>query len=117
MQLRKGQGRCMDKIAVVGDRDSIYGFAALGLDIFPETGDLEEDKILFKKLCSRDYGIIYVTEAFNKKLKSEISEYENQVFPAIIQIPGISGNTGEGVLGVKRSVEKAVGSDILFGNE
>ena len=25
----------MYKIAVLGDRDSIYGFAALGLEIFP----------------------------------------------------------------------------------
>ncbi|MBO1695080.1 V-type ATP synthase subunit F, partial [Bacteroides uniformis] len=27
----------MYKIAVVGDYDSIYGFATLGLDIFPVT--------------------------------------------------------------------------------
>ena len=27
----------MAKIAVMGDYDSIYGFAALGLSIFPET--------------------------------------------------------------------------------
>ncbi len=35
--------------------------------------------------------------------------------PAIIQIPGVSGNTGAGVAGVKKSVEQAVGSDIIFG--
>ena len=27
----------MYKIAVMGDRDSIYGFAALGLDTYPVT--------------------------------------------------------------------------------
>ena len=36
--------------------------------------------------------------------------------PAIIRIPGVSGNTGDGIQGVKDSVEQAVGSDILFGN-
>ena len=36
--------------------------------------------------------------------------------PSIILIPGISGNTGKGVEGVKKSVEQAVGSDILFSN-
>ena len=35
--------------------------------------------------------------------------------PAVIQIPGVSGNTGAGVSGVKKTVEQAVGSDILFG--
>ena len=37
----------MVKIGVIGDRDSIYGFAALGLDIYPvedakEAGDDDE---------------------------------------------------------------------------
>jgi V/A-type H+-transporting ATPase subunit F len=39
------------------------------------------------------------------------------LMPAIIQIPGISGNTGAGIENVKKSVETAVGSDILFSNE
>ncbi len=107
----------MDKICVLGDRDSIYGFAALGLDIFAVTNDFEEDKKLLKRLCNGDYGIIYVTEQVAAELSEVIDEYSDQVFPAIIQIPGVSGNTGAGVQGVKQSVEKAVGSDILFGNE
>ena len=37
--------------------------------------------------------------------------------PAIIQIPGARGNTGAGIAGVKKSVEQAVGSDILFGED
>jgi V/A-type H+-transporting ATPase subunit F len=40
-----------------------------------------------------------------------------RISPAIILIPGVSGNTGEGVKGVKGSVEQAVGSDILFGED
>ena len=34
--------------------------------------------------------------------------------PAIIQIPGVKGNTGAGIISVRKSVEQAVGSDILF---
>ena len=36
----------MYKAAVMGDRDSIYGFAALGLDIFPETDPAQAAKRL-----------------------------------------------------------------------
>ena len=53
----------MYKIAVLGDYNSIYGFAALGLDTFP------------------------------------------------VEDPA------EGIENVKKSVETAVGSDILFSNE
>lgn len=34
--------------------------------------------------------------------------------PAVIPIPGVHGNTGYGIDMVKRSVEQAVGSDIIF---
>lgn len=104
----------MYKIAVMGDYDSIYGFATLGLDTFPASDPSEAAKILHR-LAESHYGIIYITEALAAQLKHEISRYQEQIKPAIIQIPGVSGNTGAGIAGVKKSVEVAVGSDILFG--
>ena len=105
----------MYKIAVIGDYDSIYGFAALGLDIYPAANRKEAEEKL-DSLAGKGYGIIYITEALAAELKHEIARYQGQLLPAIIQIPGISGNTGDGVRGVKKSVEQAVGSDILFSN-
>lgn len=105
----------MYKIAVLGDRDSIYGFAALGLDTFPVTDEAEAAKKL-KSLAEGRYGVIYITEALQTKLEAEIDRYRNEKLPAIIPIPGVSGNTGMGMLSVKKSVEQAVGSDIIFNN-
>lgn len=104
----------MYKIAVLGDYDSIYGFAALGLDICPVNSP-EEAKKTFVQLAEAKTGIIYVTEALVAVLKHEIDRYKDAIVPTVIQIPGISGNTGAGIEGVKKSVEQAVGSDILFG--
>ncbi|MEF9946199.1 MAG: V-type ATP synthase subunit F [Lachnospiraceae bacterium] len=106
----------MYKIAVIGDYDSIYGFAALGLDIFP-VSDPEDAERKFSKLAGGQYAVIYITESLAAILGHEIEKYQGAVLPAIIQIPGISGNTGAGVAGVKKSVEQAVGSDILFGDK
>ncbi len=105
----------MYKIAVLGDYDSIYGFATLGLDTFPVTAQEEAAQELHR-LAANGYGVIYITEAMAAQLKHEIAKYQGQLSPAIIQIPGISGNTGAGIAGVKKSVEQAVGSDILFSN-
>ena len=52
----------MYKIAVIGDYDSIYGFAALGLDIFPAV-DRKEIEAKLTALAENGYGIIYITEA------------------------------------------------------
>ena len=105
----------MYKIAVVGDYDSIFGFAALGLDTFAvQTREEAAEKL--HQLAQGGYGIIYITEKLGAELTHEIEKYQEQVTPAIIQIPGIAGNTGAGVAGVKKSVEQAVGSDIIFGS-
>ena len=104
----------MYKIAVIGEYDSIYGFAALGLDTFP-VSDPDEAKQKLHKLAEGAYAVIYITEALAAVLEHEVEKYREEILPAIIQIPGVSGNTGAGVNGVKKTVEQAVGSDILFG--
>ena len=106
----------MYKIAVMGAYDSIYGFASLGLDIHP-VSDIQEGEEELRRLATGDYAVIYSTEALAAQIPHEIARYREQVLPAIIQIPGVSGNTGAGITGVKKSVEQAVGSDILFGND
>ncbi|HKL79792.1 MAG TPA: V-type ATP synthase subunit F [Mobilitalea sp.] len=103
----------MYKIAVLGDRDSIYGYAALGLDTYP-VKDSEEATRTLKTLAEGSYAVIYVTEALQAQIESEIDRYISEGLPAIIPIPGVSGNTGMGIRNVKKSVERAVGSDIIF---
>lgn len=105
----------MYRIAVFGDRESVYGFAALGLDtVF--ANDAEDAAAQFKALCqSGGYSIIFVTESYAAMLEKEIEKYKDSPSPAVILIPGVSGNTGEGLDAVRRSVERAVGSDIFAG--
>ena len=47
----------------------------------------------------------------------EIEKFKDVKVPAIIPIPGMDGSYGIGIQGVKKSVERAVGADILFGND
>lgn len=103
----------MYKVAVIGDRDSIYGFAALGLDTYPVT-DREEAARVLKNTAEGNYAVIYITENFFTELKGQIERYTASYLPAVIPIPGVSGNTGIGMENVKKSVQRAVGSDIIF---
>ncbi|CRZ34196.1 V/A-type H+-transporting ATPase subunit F [Herbinix hemicellulosilytica] len=105
----------MYKVAVMGDRDSIYGFAAIGLDTYPVSKTDEAAKLL-KELADSQYAVIFITESLQSVLESEINKYNSERLPAIIPIPGVSGNTGMGLRNVKKSVERAVGSDIIFNN-
>lgn len=103
----------MYKIAVVGDYDSIYGFAALGLSVFP-ADDRETLCAVLRRLAESGYGVIYITESKAALVQDVIEEHRERRLPAVILIPGVSGNTGAGIAQVKKSVEQAVGSDIIF---
>ena len=64
----------MYRIAVVGDRDSVYGFAALGLSVFPAEDETEGARVL-RRLVEQEgepYAVIYITEALAAKLEEEI---------------------------------------------
>ncbi|MBO7709959.1 MAG: V-type ATP synthase subunit F [Lachnospiraceae bacterium] len=106
----------MYKIAVMGDYDSIYGFSAIGLATFPVSDTAEAAKTLHQ-IADSGYGIIYITEELADRIRRDIDKYRDKMMPSIILIPGVKGDTGEGVRRVKASVEQAVGSDILFGED
>ncbi len=102
----------MYKIAVMGDYDSIYGFMSLGLSVFP-VNTREEGRKQLLELAQEDYGIVYITEALAAQLTEEIADFKDRATPALVLIPGISGNTGRGMALIKELVEQAVGADIL----
>ncbi len=102
----------MKKIGIIGSSDSVRGFAALGLSIF-EVTEAEEAAKTVRRLAENDFAIIYITEVLFSQIQHEIARYEEKQTPAIIPIPGTFGNNGIGRINVSRSVEKAVGTDIL----
>ena len=106
----------MYKIGVIGDRESILGFKAVGLDVFP-IDDPDEAKKTLKRIAKEDFAIIYITEQIYQYMMDEVDEYTDSRLPAIIPIPGKDGTLGIGMTSVKKSVERAVGADILFGGD
>ena len=46
-------------------------------------------------------------------MEEELEQLRKRPLPAVVPIPGLQGNTGLGMAQVKKSVEQAVGSDIL----
>lgn len=102
------------KIAVIGDRDSVMGFKALGLSVFP-TDDVESARKTFRRLtrAGDEYAIIYITERFGQALAVEIDKFKDEPTPAVILIPGKEGSQGLGLSALQSAVERAVGMNIL----
>ena len=100
------------RIAAVGDWESVMGFRALGLDTYPVSGS-EEAREKIRELAKTDCAVIYLTETLAKSLTDVLNRYKDELRPAIILIPGREGPLGIGKDNIQRSIERAVGADIL----
>lgn len=104
----------MYKIGVMGGRETVMGFKALGLDVFP-VDDPEEARRTLRDVTYGEsrYAIIYVEENLAANLKHELDRFKDSPTPAIILIPGRDGSLGLGQDALRSAVERAVGTDIL----
>ena len=100
------------KIGVVGDKDSVLAFKALGIDVFPVTSNDDARKTI-DKLAMNDYAVIFVTEQVAVGITETIERYTRQMLPAIILIPSNQGTLNIGMKRISDNVEKAVGVNIL----
>lgn len=102
----------MNKVAVIGDTDSIIGFRALGLTVF-ETASPEAALEPLRRTVEEGYAIVFITEPCFAANQDFIRSLRSRKLPAVIPIPPVSGGSGLGMAQVRESVRKAVGMDIL----
>ena len=102
----------MYKIGVVGDKDSILAFKALGVDVYPVL-DKDEARKAVDTLAARKYGIIFITEQMAELIPETVERYNKEIVPAVILIPSNQGSLSIGLRRINENVEKAVGSNIL----
>lgn len=100
------------KVGVIGDKDSVLAFKALGIDVFPVV-EPEEAKKVIDRLAVNNYAVIFVTEQVAKNIEETIERYNKQMLPAVILIPSNQGTLNIGMQRISDNVEKAVGVNIL----
>ena len=104
----------MLKIGVIGGRETVMGFKALGLETFPAASAQEAAQILRRVTRESDeYAILYIEETLAAQMSAEIDKFKDSPTPAIILIPGREGSIGLGQSALKAAVERAVGTNIL----
>ncbi len=103
----------MPKMAILGERDAILGFKALGVNVFP-VKDVPEAEARLRKLAIEDYAAVFISERYARELVLQINEIERSTtLPSIVIIPGPGGSQGLGMNKIKNMVEKALGMAIF----
>ena len=84
------------RIAVLGDQDSVLGFQALGLDVYPaETA--EEARPILHRLARENTAIVYLTEELAAGMEAELNAMVDQgctVLDVIVEHPIYGQLTG-----------------------
>lgn len=114
------------ELAIVGPKDAIQGFKALGIiphsartveEVTETLYRLKEEKIQVGTESKPKYAVIFVFENLAEKIaRDDYNKLSEEALPAIIPIPGVHGSTGFGNTRLSQMVEQAVGSDI-FGDK
>jgi len=112
------------KMAIIGSRETIIGFKALGLEpVYADTTEQAVESLFSLKRERVDagngdtrnkYAIIFIMEDLATDISpDDYKKLSADPLPAIIPLPSHLGSTGFGLTRLKRIVEKAVGMDIL----
>lgn len=104
----------MYKIGIIGERDSVLGFMSLGFSVYEVKDAAGAAETLHTMVKSGEFAVIFIVEHFAAELSEDAARYRDNPLPAIISVPGQSGNTGYGLAAIKNAVERAVGTDIIF---
>ena len=103
----------MYKIGIIGERDSVLGFMAIGFSVHEAPDATAAGELIDALAGSGEYAVIFVVENYAEALSEKIAKYKDAPMPAIITVPGASGATGYGAEAIRSAVERAVGADIL----
>lgn len=105
-----------NKIAIIGDKDSVLAFRAVGAEVFDATTK-EQAQHLLKTLAEDDFAVILITENLAEQTFETLEKLKKRAYPIVVPIPDATGTNGFGIRGIKKDIEKAVGTDILFKEE
>jgi V/A-type H+-transporting ATPase subunit F len=106
----------MHEMAVIGDRDSVLGFKALGFHV-EYVEDATQASRIINRLARERFAVIFVTEKLAMQISETMARYKAAPTPAIIPIPDNRGTNGFGMKGLYTNVEKAIGVNILLDEE
>ncbi len=102
-----------DKIAIIGDRDTVTGFRMVGVreSSIPTTPD-EIRKALLDYFRDPQMGLIIITEPLAIEVEDTILELSESPVPVILLIPDREGSTGAYETVLKELIRRAVGIEI-----
>jgi len=102
-----------EKIAIIGDRDTVTGFRLVGVSECATPKSPEETReLLLDFFRDPSMGLIIITEALASQVEDTIVELSQSPVPVILLVPDRNGSTGAYETVLKELIRRAVGIEI-----
>ncbi|TFH10372.1 MAG: V-type ATP synthase subunit F [Candidatus Thorarchaeota archaeon] len=102
-----------DKIAVIGDRDTVTGFRLVGVsECATPKSPAETRELLYNFFRDPSMGLIIITEPLAEQVEDTIVELSVSPVPVILLISDRTGSTGAYEAVLKELIRRAVGIEI-----
>jgi len=100
-----------NNIAVIGDRDFISGFKALGCTLYP-VDDKMDVRLVFNQTVEANFSFVFILESYTLKIMDLLQQYREKPRPLIMLLPDFRKDLSccEDLL--SRFTIRAVGKDI-----
>ncbi len=106
----------MSKVAFIGSKDAVLGFAPLGVEVYPVEGTEEAEEAL-ERAIKGGASAIFMLEELAAALDERLEALSRLPLPAVtvLPVPGAAARLGRERL--RRHMEKALGTAALFQDE
>ncbi len=102
-----------DKIAVIGDRDTVTGFRLVGVsECSVPKSPAETRDSLYHYFRDPTMGLVMITEPLAAEIEDTIVELSQSPVPVILLIPDRDGTTSAYETVLKELIRRAVGIEI-----
>jgi len=103
----------MEKVAVIGDEDTVVGFRLAGiLKGEVATDSASARRALVELSREPDISLIIITERLAEQIRDIIEELSTRPYPVIVEIPDKKGKLEGMVSPLRKLVKQAIGVEL-----
>ena len=96
------------RAAIIGEKNMVLAFNDLGMDVFAVEKDDDFEKA--KQKITEDFAVVFITETIANNYN--LDDLYDKTLPAVLIIPGVKSKLGKGSASLKKTIERALGSEL-----